>query len=648
MFTGLHFKPLLLATATIASVLTLSIFAFSARAQNPDTGDAPRNLRLESTASGMLLSWDAPAQDAESVSGYRIMRRDPDFRRNLRVLVNDTGDTETTYTDTTVANGRRYIYRVHALRGDEVSGESDAARKRYSRPVAATPTPTPTNTPMPVPTATATSTPTATPTATPTPGRFPRSVPPPTKEKVGDEPDEPPVAARQSGASGRILVDNTGAADSFYSHQSSEVSAQGFTTGAASYTLTGIELPIYFFLSTQTMSFDISEATSAGQPGESIYELSYSFPLTAGTVTLFLAAPEGATLKPNTEYFLHIDGGFVLIHQTTSKAEDATGLTGWSIADNRWSYDGTTWTSSDSNVYEITVRGEVKVEPDRAGQSESTAVQLDYSRHTGESPFAKEYLNAGSDVDWFKTAFFLDNGARYRIDIDPVSLTNDDDLQVSAFYIDYPNDHSRDEFLELEMLTDPPEGLISYHFNPSRPHGPYIKVWANNDTIGEYRIRVVSDPVRTWEGSEVLKADLPHDDTTWATVTIGTSQTGVYHYYDDHDWFAVELEEDETYVIATTPPDSWLTTPDVGTALRLYDSDGDLLDIHYANSRLSSARIAYAVPTGEGGTYYVDVSYANFMDDPDALDALGLTEGFETGGSPFIGSRYGLLVSLQN
>ena len=143
-----------------------------------------------------------------------------------------------------------------------------------------------------------------------------------------------------------------------------------------------------------------------------------------------------------------------------------------------------------------------------------------------------------------------------------------------------------------------------------------------------YRIRVVSDPVMTWEGSEVLKADLPHDDTTWATVTIGTSQTGVYHYYDDHDWFAVELEEDETYAIVTTPPDSWVTTPDVGTALRLYDSAGNQLEIDYANSRIASARIDYTVPTGEGGTYYIDVSYANFGR-PRCLDALGLTEGFE-------------------
>ena len=95
----------------------------------------------------MILTWDAPAEDAESVTGYRIRRRAPDKgQRNLRVLVEDTGSAETTYIDTTTKNGVRYVYRVHALRGEVVSAESNFAERRYVNPATATPTPTATAT----------------------------------------------------------------------------------------------------------------------------------------------------------------------------------------------------------------------------------------------------------------------------------------------------------------------------------------------------------------------------------------------------------------------------------------------------------------------------------------------------------------------
>ena len=81
----------------------------------------------------MLLTWDAPAEDAESVTGYRIKRRAPGKgQQYLRVLVADTGSTETIYLDTTTKNGVRYVYRVHALRGEVVSAE--LRRKEICKP----------------------------------------------------------------------------------------------------------------------------------------------------------------------------------------------------------------------------------------------------------------------------------------------------------------------------------------------------------------------------------------------------------------------------------------------------------------------------------------------------------------------------------
>ena len=475
----------------------------------------------------MILTWDAPAEDAASVTGYRIKRRAPDKgQRQLRVLVADTGSTETTYLDTTTKNGVRYVYRVHALRGEVVSAESNFAERRYVNPATATPTPTATATPTP--TATATFTPTATPKPTQTPesdsGNVPKFVPPPVKDKTEDEPEteDPPIAARQvaTDANGRILVDNSGAVDSFENHYSSDVSAQGFTTGSTPYNLTGVEMTIYFFTITQDLSISISKATSSGQPGESIYDLQFDMPDSQNLVTLFLAAPDEATLEPNTEYFVHIDGGFVPLNKTTSTAEDDTGLADWSIAENHWSHDGTSWTSWNTFVYEITVRGTEIDRPDAEGNTSSTAVQLAYSRTAGESPYVSASLDNATDVDWFKTNLSFDAGARHRIDIDPVSLTDEADLRVRAFYVDYPYAHSRDYFLELEKLTDPPEGLISYYVTVTRNYGPYIKVLAANGTVGDYRIRIVYDPVRIWSGNEREQGDLPHDDTTWATVAI--------------------------------------------------------------------------------------------------------------------------------
>ena len=60
-----------------------------------------------------------PAQDAESVTGYQILRRRPEEgERVLEVLVNATGTTETVYLDATTPD-TVYAYRVKAWRGRE-------------------------------------------------------------------------------------------------------------------------------------------------------------------------------------------------------------------------------------------------------------------------------------------------------------------------------------------------------------------------------------------------------------------------------------------------------------------------------------------------------------------------------------------------
>ena len=127
-------RQLLMVAVIPATLVVLTIFAYSALAQGAGTGDQPRNLRIQNNEDGMILTWDAPAEDTESVTGYRIKRRAPDKgQRQLRVLVADTGSTETTYLYTTTKNGVRYVYRVHALRGEVVFRRIELRRKKVQK-----------------------------------------------------------------------------------------------------------------------------------------------------------------------------------------------------------------------------------------------------------------------------------------------------------------------------------------------------------------------------------------------------------------------------------------------------------------------------------------------------------------------------------
>ena len=76
---------------------------------------APENLTAVENAGGTVtLTWDAPADD--SVTGYQILRRRPrEGEGTLLVHVADTGSAATSYTDTDVAAGTKYVYRVKAI-----------------------------------------------------------------------------------------------------------------------------------------------------------------------------------------------------------------------------------------------------------------------------------------------------------------------------------------------------------------------------------------------------------------------------------------------------------------------------------------------------------------------------------------------------
>ena len=105
----------------------------------------PTGLTVSLVDNQVTLSWTAPQEDAESVDGYEILRRRPmEGESALATLVADTETTATTYTDATANEaGVRYVYRVKALRGDDVSLWSNFDKIDLPSDYVPDPTPTP-------------------------------------------------------------------------------------------------------------------------------------------------------------------------------------------------------------------------------------------------------------------------------------------------------------------------------------------------------------------------------------------------------------------------------------------------------------------------------------------------------------------------
>ncbi len=85
---------------------------------------APPQVLSAASHDSVLLSWDDP--DDDTITGYRIMRSDivDQVQGEFAVLNQDTGSTDTTYTDDTVEPERSYVYRVLAISPHGVSAPS--------------------------------------------------------------------------------------------------------------------------------------------------------------------------------------------------------------------------------------------------------------------------------------------------------------------------------------------------------------------------------------------------------------------------------------------------------------------------------------------------------------------------------------------
>ena len=173
-------------------------------------------------------------------------------------------------------------------------------------------------------------------------------------------------------ASAAVLVSNTGQTESTTVSTSSEVTAQGFTTGGSTggYTLSNIEAVVGAANATQraTIRTELWSATSAGAPKAKLADLTVPSTVSAGTVSF--AAPQGTMLSASTKYFLlfYTVGGFAWnVSMTASNSEDSSGQTDWSIEDgNRYTTGansdtptGATWAKDSTQNVRIVVNGSV-------------------------------------------------------------------------------------------------------------------------------------------------------------------------------------------------------------------------------------------------------------------------------------------------
>ena len=243
-------------------------------------------------SAGVALSWDAPAVDAESVTGYEILRAVGDG--DLATLVAGTGSADTTYADDTATEAREsYAYRVKALRGEETSQPSDRAE-------------------VIIP-------------------------------KVTALPVEPRIAEEQN-VETTAWVSNTAqtlSAGTVGIGHRDKRHTQGFRTGAEAggYSLGSVGVYVHDedLESGETFTVHIYTASATGAIDTLVHTLTSPDSYADGAVNLF-TAPAGATLAANTDYLVVFEatgneGADFALGLTTSTSEDSGSATGWSIED---------------------------------------------------------------------------------------------------------------------------------------------------------------------------------------------------------------------------------------------------------------------------------------------------------------------------
>ena len=396
----------------------------------------------------VLLFWLDPQDD--SITGYRILRAGvvDGVQGEFAVLIEDTGNADTRYTDETVEPETSYVYRVLAINPGGVSEPSRDVEVRTSAPVG---------------------------------------------------PQEPPRAEPANVSEGGTdLLSNLGQATdaNFTAGVGTYDIAQGFTTGRArnGYFLDSITLEV------RTVPMTPADVTvelwsaSSGNPDASIATLTHATGTWATGVNTF-SAPPGKVLAAETKYFVVLSysgerPNLDVYLITTDSADDAS--TGWSVTGKRLERRRDT----SGSWAEPAITQYLKFSVSAA---EVPAVDVGGSV-TGE-------IDSETDKDWFKVV--LEAGKTYQFDMegkshkrgiptDPIRGTLTDTL---LFLYDESGTH-------ITYNDDRYNGDIHLSFNSRIIHtataagAHYLEARGSVGRMGTY----------TLSAREITPADDPPDD----------------------------------------------------------------------------------------------------------------------------------------
>ena len=157
--------------------------------------------------------------------------------------------------------------------------------------------------------------------------------------------------------------------------------SQSFTTGPnpQGYSLKSVGLVTsQATTGTVNVSVKVFSTKSDDTPGGEIYTLTNPSSYTAGEVATF-SAPKGATLEPNTTYFVVTSGGDPTNFVPAVTADDGehTGAApGWSIADDALKIQSGVWVT-EANAMQISIAGQIIPDPTIAALSGLTITDPD-------------------------------------------------------------------------------------------------------------------------------------------------------------------------------------------------------------------------------------------------------------------------------
>ena len=171
-------------------------------------------------------------------------------------------------------------------------------------------------------------------------------------------------------------------------------------------------------------------------------------------------------------------------------------------------------------TYRLSVRDVTDGVPDDySADTETTG-----SAGVGEGVTGK--IESDGDQDWF--AVELEAGRMYRIYADALTLQS---THIAGIY-----DSQGNALPDTEGVWTR-SGIDQSFFRPSENGTYYVAVEAGSDDIqGRYRLHI-----------DAVEDDYGTDADTAGAITVGSPASGRVDYWEDEDWFAVELEAGMTY-----------------------------------------------------------------------------------------------------